>query len=328
LRNNMILENKNIAVTSVDKVVREGLLSRHKTLPSWLFYNEVGDALFQQIMQLPEYYLTSSETEIITRYSKAIAQELLKSSDEWDIIELGAGDGSKTKILLYELMEQGVDFEYHAIDVSENALTLLKDNLRTSLPDVNVHAVAAEYADGLTQIHSLPGRPRLLLFMGANIGNFEFDEARRFVRKISARLMPADKFLIGFDLMKDPEVILAAYNDNQGVTRKFNLNVLTRLNKELNANFNIDAFEHWPVYDPMTGSCKSYLISRWDQNVFIKDLSLKIHFAQWEPVYMEISQKYNLLMIDELSEAADLALENYWYDEKKYFTVSLLGKVN
>jgi L-histidine Nalpha-methyltransferase len=305
------------------KAVINGMTAIDKYLPSWLFYDEVGDALFQQITQLPEYYLSRSETEILEKYSKNIASLLRESGKEWDVIELGPGDGTKTKILLNAFVRAEVDVHYFAIDVSENILGQLENDFRVSLPEVPLTTLSLEYFEGLDQINRSNSRAKLVLFMGANVGNFEVHQAEGFLKSICAKLNKEDYLMVSFDQIKDPALITAAYNDSEGITARFNLNLLSRLNREYNGNFKVENFKHYPTYDPVTGSARSYLISRKKHDVFLKDISLEISFDKWEPIYTEVSQKYSKGMIDIIASNSGLKGINSFTDSSKYLTLDL-----
>jgi uncharacterized SAM-dependent methyltransferase len=197
------------------------------------------------------------------------------------------------------MLENGLNINYYAIDISENVLKLLQNNLNEAFPSLSTKMISTEYFEGIDTINKRNKRPKLVLFMGANIGNFELKEAEKFLSALSSKLNPNDILMVGFDLIKSPAIITAAYNDSKGITREFNFNLLRRLNKEYNGNFLVENFEHYPTYNPYTGSARSYLISTKNQEVYLKDLDLKIELKAWEPIYTEISQKYSARMIEE-----------------------------
>jgi dimethylhistidine N-methyltransferase len=312
---------------SVEEAVRNGLLAHPKSLPSWLFYDENGDRLFQRITQLQEYYLTNCEAEIIRQYGGILGASLKAMSGMWDVIELGPGDGTKTRVLLKAFLQCGLDINYYGVDISSNVLAILKKNLHAAFPRLQAQYIPTEYTKSLEAVQAEPGRKKLVLFMGANIGNFERQEARDFLLKLSEQLSTEDVVLVGFDMMKAPHIIEQAYHDQEGVTRDFNLNVLHRLNRELDAEFDVAQFQHWPIYDPVTGACRSYLVSKKEQVVPIKSLSLDIHFQAWETIDMEISQKYNEAMILQLARWANLKKMACYYDARKYYSVVLFRRL-
>lgn len=297
--------------------VISGLTAENKRLDSKYFYDAAGDALFQQIMQCPEYYLTGCEYEILSEQSRDIARTLCALSPAFDVVELGAGDASKSAFLLRELLDMGLDYTYFPIDISGSMISYLERSLPEKLPGLQVHGLNGEYIDMLRASKLLTNRRRVVMFMGASIGNVPPAEASLFVRRLREQLLPGDILITGFDLKKHPQTILAAYNDGAGITREFNLNLLKRINRELGANFNVDQFEHYPTYDPGTGSCKSYLVSKQEQEVRID--GNHIHFDKDEAVYMEISQKYSLAEIQRLGEQAGFKTVRHFADKKDWF---------
>jgi len=269
--------------------VLEGLKDTNKKLSSKYFYDETGDKLFQQIMHLDEYYLTNKELEIFETQKTAIL-EAMYDGEPFRIIELGAGDGLKTKVLLKYFQERGVDFTYTPVDISGNVLEILESNLVKEIPGLKVEPYQGDYFDALGEISSRKEKD-IVFFLGSNIGNFVKGEAEAFLGKLGTFLNPGDLLFMGVDLKKDPSIILSAYYDSQGVTTAFNLNLLNRINSELGADFDPNQFKHYPYYNPQTGECRSYLISKVDQTVNILDN--QIHFRPWETIFMEVSKKYD-----------------------------------
>ncbi|HEX9981255.1 MAG TPA: L-histidine N(alpha)-methyltransferase [Flavobacterium sp.] len=253
-----------------------GLKNSPKSLPSKYFYDKNGDVLFQQIMACPEYYLTKCELEIFREKSSELVRAM-QGVEIFDIIELGAGDATKSFYLLNELTEQEAQFHYYPIDISYNILEILKEDLKQKLPTLEVTALHGEYLEMLSKVSNNSKHRKVILFLGSNIGNMTVDEARGFCKEVRSQLQPGDMFLIGFDLKKNPEVILKAYTDREGLTSQFNLNLLYRINSELGANFAINQFRHYQNYDPETGACKSYLVSLCAQNVTVatEDIGFK-----------------------------------------------------
>jgi dimethylhistidine N-methyltransferase len=303
------------------KDVRDGLSASPKYLLSKYFYNDRGNLLFQQIMQLPEYYLTRAEFEIFATQS---AHMVSGFAHPFHVVELGPGNGLKTRLFLKAARQQGKLLTYYPIDISAEALDELSANLRTDM-DLSIEPLAADYFTGLEMLQQVTG-PKLIIFMGSNIGNFNHHETERFFSSLSAAMHVGDSFLIGFDLKKDPELILAAYNDSQGITRAFNLNLLHRMNQELGANFEVDEFKHYPTYDPITGEARSYLVSKKKQTVHITALGQSFNFEQNEPVYMEVSRKYEVADIERYANAAGLSLVQVFNDCKHYFANALFQK--
>lgn len=300
------------------EVVAQGLGGKQKTLPSWLFYDENGDRIFQQIMRMPEYYPTRCEYDILQQYKDDLLRHFKGSGQSFRLIELGAGDGIKTEILLRHFVAHGSPFTYLPIDISSNALEQLSGRLTTALPGLRIQPLNKRYDDALVSLRDNSER-KVILFMGANIGNFTVPEATQFLKKTLIHLTSDDLMLIGFDLKKDPRIIHEAYDDPHGLTRSFNLNILTRLNRELGARFNPDDFSHYPYYDPETGTTKSFLISLIDQDVFIEALGKSCHFDVWETIQTEVSQKYDIEMIEKLMGITGFRIIDVYYDNQKYF---------
>ena len=253
------------------KDVMEGLRSSPKRLDSKYFYDDRGDELFQQIMNCEEYYLTNCEMEILQTQSAAIASAISKPGNNFDVVELGAGDCSKSIHLLKEIFKLDKDFTFFPIDISKHVIDLIQKDLPRQINGLNIYGLNGEYLEMLKKSNQVSARRKLVLFMGSNIGNMNYQQSIAFCKEVRSCLNREDYLLVGFDLKKDPQIILDAYNDRQGATRAFNLNLLKRINKELNADFALNNFKHFPVYNPESGECKSYLVSNCRQRVFIGD---------------------------------------------------------
>lgn len=297
--------------------VLKGLNSSPKYLESKYFYDQIGDRIFQQIMHCPEYYPTSCELEILSKHTGHILRSILLKNEHFDLVELGAGDALKSTYLLKHLTDQHIEFTYYPIDISGNVIDNLHIQLPKQIPGLDIHGLKGEYFNRLKNAYSLSGRPKLVLFLGSNIGNMLPEDALYFCIKLREHLSPGDLLLIGFDLKKDPQTILNAYNDKQGFTRNFNLNLLTRINSELDADFKLDSFQHFPTYNPEGGDCHSYLVSRKDQQVSIA--GHEISFEADETIHMEISQKYTLAQTNDLAKATGFTPVEYYYDSKGWF---------
>jgi dimethylhistidine N-methyltransferase len=305
--------------------VLDGLSRQPRELSSMYFYDETGSQLFQQIMELPEYYPTRTEFGLLTRHRAAISQALAPADGQpFTLLELGAGDGLKTKILLRELLEAATPFTYAPVDISPTALEGLAASLRAELPALQVAPLTAEYTAALATLRAQPGR-KAVLFLGSNIGNFLPGPRQQFLAALAAQLGPDDRLLIGFDLRKDPRQIRAAYDDAQGVTAAFNLNLLTRLNRELGADFDLAAWEHFADYDPLNGAMRSYLLSRRAQQVQVPALGRTFAFAAWEAIHTENSYKFTLPQIEELAAAVGLRVQQVFQDEQQWFADVLLA---
>ena len=301
-------------LTDLARHVAEGLARNPKTLSSMYFYDDAGSQLFQQIMALPEYYPTRTEFAIFRTHGAAIGAALGGAAGEpFTLVELGAGDGAKTELLLRELLAAGSDFTYAPVDISAGAMSGLVASLARELPNLRVAPVVASYADALDQLGTQPGR-KAVLFLGSNIGNFGPAERLDFLCQLAAPLTADDRLLIGFDLRKDPRRIRAAYDDAQGITAAFNLNLLTRLNRELGADFDPARWQHYTDYEPLTGAVRSFLVSTEAQAIFFEALDLTVPFAAWEVIHTENSYKFTRPQIEALAAEAGLRVVDFFTD--------------
>lgn len=297
--------------------VISGLSQQPKKLNSKYFYDQKGDALFQQIMNAEEYYLTNCEYEIFETRSAEIADTLIKNLERFDLIELGAGDATKTSFLLEALVKKNADFTYMPIDISGSMITYLEEKLPEQIPGILVNGLNGEYFPMVERANTISNRKKVVLFLGGNIGNFSLAEAINFCKGLNDRLNRGDLVLIGFDLKKNPYLIRAAYNDRAGYTKAFNLNLLHRINHELDGNFDVSTFEHYNSYDPASGACRSFLFSLIDQDVKIGVNTF--YFYQNEIIDMEISQKYALDEVKELGKQTNFETMETFFDSKKWF---------
>lgn len=308
------------------KDVDKGLSNTPKSLSSKYFYDETGDELFVQIMNMPEYYLTKAEHEIFKQQSDQIIEKLqLKKDTYFELIELGAGDGTKTKELLKKLSKHNYQFDYLPIDISKHALEGLENSLKTELPDVSVKPQQGDYFGVLSEIKTSP-YPKVILFLGSNLGNLLDREANEFMTRLAANLSVGDKVCLGVDAIKSAEVVLPAYNDKTKITAKFNLNLLARINRELDANFDLRHFEHRPEYTEEEGVARSYLVSKKTQSVTIKSINKTIEFSEGERIHTEISRKYNDDVIKQILNHTDLEVIDKLTDTRNYFTDFILDK--
>lgn len=306
--------------------VHEGLSAPNKFLSSRYFYDAAGDKIFQQIMSMPEYYLTQCEYEIFDTCKEAILKAI-QPSGKFNLVELGAGDGYKTKVLLQHFINAKANFEYYPVDISGDVLDELSADLSERWPTLKVSPLNNEYFSALDRLNEMEECPKVILFLGSNMGNFTPERAQTFFSKLQQAMNPGDKLMIGVDLKKDPRTILRAYDDAAGITRSFNLNLLKRINRELGGNFNIDNWEHYPSYDPFTGECRSYLMSKVKQEVYIAATDATYSFKHSEPVHMEISRKYSLEDLERLAEKTGFTVEQHFLDSKEYFVDTLWEKV-
>lgn len=305
--------------STFEQEVYEGLTTYPKHLSSKYFYDEIGDKLFQDIMAMPEYYLTDCEFNILEENKAEIAKLFGKSGEPFSLFELGAGDGKKTKILLRYFTENNISFDYRPIDISQNALDQLEESLSKEIPEVEINTLQGTYFDTLRDIDNANGRKKVILFLGSNIGNLLHPQAIEFLRNMRDSINEGDLIFMGFDQKKNPQTILDAYNDKTGITEAFNKNILARINKEMGGNFNLDKFLHWEVYDPETGTAKSYLVSKEEQSVWIESLELEIRLKAWETIHTEISQKYDDVIVEWLAEKADLKIVTEFTDTEQQY---------
>lgn len=304
------------------KDIIAGLSSTPKTLPSKYFYDEVGDALFVKIMHSKDYYLTRAEFEIFSQLTDELVEALQLNGSHFDLVELGAGDGIKTIELLKGLRKH--DFTYRPIDISSNTLKILKNRVQSELPDLAIETLEGEYFQALD---SIKGKgQKVILFLGSNLGNMQDELATDFLNQLSEAMDLGDKILMGLDLKKSKDIILPAYNDRDGYTRDFNLNLLQRINEELEADFDLSQFEHTPEYDEENGIARSFLQSKTCQQVVLKKADRIIEMEAGEKIQTEVSRKYDEQILEKLLEGTNLKIKRFFFDCQKLFTDVLLEK--
>jgi len=297
--------------------VLQGLTETPKRLPSKYFYDKKGDSLFQAIMTSPDYYLTRCEMEIFTRQSHGIVSSLAAQNTPVELIELGPGNCAKSIHLLHALNAANISFNYVAIDISENIITELQFYLPTAVPGLQFSGLVADYFEALENHSFTPGSRKIVMCLGGNIGNMTIQESNGFCEKLRSYLEPGDQCIIGFDILKHPAIIRRAYDDREGLTREFNLNLLRRINRELEADFQLGQFDHYCSYDPMTGSAKSYLVSLSDMVVHLPNASLS--FEKDECIWTEISQKYSKTEILQMAANNGFIHTTEFFDDKSWF---------
>ncbi|MEO7503125.1 MAG: L-histidine N(alpha)-methyltransferase [Gemmatimonadaceae bacterium] len=296
--------------------VRRGLAMPQKELDPKYFYDDRGSELFEQITELPEYYLTRSERSLLLAEVPGIVAAMLPRA----LVELGAGSATKTRIILDAMQDSGAAQQYVPVDVSRDFIEDTATRLREIYPQLEVTTAVGDFTREL----KLPWleRPTLFSFLGSTIGNFESESAIRIVRRITAQMCPGDKFLLGADLRKDPAVIEAAYNDHAGVTAEFNLNILRVLNRELGANFDLSSFRHRAFYDRNLGRIEMHLDSDCEQTVVIPAIGT-VSFNQGESLRTELSCKYDKESVNALFEHAGLRLDQWITGEDEVFALAL-----
>lgn len=300
--------------------VLTGLCAKPKTLSAKYFYDDIGSDIFQKITQHPDYYPTRVEFEILNAIKNDIPRIINEA--EIDIIELGAGDCHKSKLIIDGFLNMGCKVNFYPIDISEQAMFLLQDNI-DSHPNLKVHGVVAEYFDGLRLVRKKSSNKQLVLFLGSNIGNFDRVQNQGFLRRLWMSLNADDYVLLGFDLKKDVEVLTAAYNDSGDHTKDFNLNLLTRINRELGGNFDINKFQHFGVYSPILGAMESYVLAVESHDVYISELKRSFHFEAYEPIHLEYSFKFLSNDIDYICQESGFNVIEHFTDPKAYFIDSL-----
>lgn len=296
-----------------------GLSKPQKTMSSKYFYDAKGDEIFQQIMEMPEYYLTRSELEVFQSQKEDIYKEMSPYGLPFNLIELGAGDGMKTKVLLRHFLEQGIEFTYYPVDISKHILNELVTSLSRELPSLNVEPLHMDYFEALKRMEQFTDRKNVTMFLGSNIGNFEVANLDRFLSRLQSYFKKNDKLLLGVDLKKDPDLIMPAYDDPHGITAAFNMNLLVRMNAELGANFDLNSFKHYAKYEPMTGEARSYIVSLKDQKVKFSEIDFEVDFESGECVHTEISRKYSLNGIQELGERNGFKTAANFFDQRKFY---------
>lgn len=316
------LLTRTLPVDATDAALRadvlSGLTRRPKTLPPKWFYDARGSELFEEITRLPEYYPTRAEREIL----QARAEEIAAASGARTVIELGSGSSEKTRHLLDVLPEL---HSYVPVDVSESALTGAAESLLAEHPGLSVHALIADFTGGL----ALPGTPgpRLVVFLGGTIGNLLPEERAAFLRSVRSLLSPGDALLLGTDMVKDEETLVAAYDDAAGVTAAFNKNVLTVVNRELGADFPLDDFDHLAVWNPRERWIEMRLRARRALSVKIRELDLVVPFEAGEELRTEVSAKFRQEDVREELAAAGMRLTQWWTDSAGRFALSLATAV-
>ncbi|MGI9531499.1 L-histidine N(alpha)-methyltransferase [Lutimonas sp.] len=308
------------------KDVELGLSQVPKSIPSKYFYDKTGDALFVEIMNMPEYYPTRAEFEIFQKQHRAIIQAMeVNTNTMFDLIELGAGDGTKTKELLRALLYGSYDFNYVPIDISQSALDSLGADLKNEFPSLKVRKQQGDYF-GVLKTLKENNHPKVILFLGSNIGNLSDEQSASFIYQIGAHLKTGDKLILGVDLIKSEALVKPAYNDPHGITKAFNLNLLSRINNELGGDFDLSTFHHAPEYTIEEGIAKSYLVSLIDQEIPINEIGKTFSFEKGEKLQTEISRKYNDEILDKILDKTDFEIRAKLTDSQNYFADYILHR--
>jgi L-histidine Nalpha-methyltransferase len=303
--------------------VAQGLGSEPKSLPCRYFYDEAGSALFEEICRLPEYYLTRAEREILEAHADEIVADTGACSE---LVELGSGSASKTRLLIEAFLRRAGRLRYVPIDISRSALAESAQALLADYPGLEIRAIAGEYEQGLLRLRAgSDDEPRLYAWLGSNIGNFDRAEASDFLRHVRDAMRARDRLLVGIDLRKDRRTLERAYDDGSGVTARFNRNLLSRINRELGARFDLEDFRHEAIWRSREGRVELSLVSRRDQEIAIPALDMVVKLRKGERIHTEDSFKYSPREIAEVAEAAGLRVAARWCDDASRFSLNLLA---
>jgi L-histidine Nalpha-methyltransferase len=322
-----VASSPTVILSPVARAAIRGLTPPHateqRTLPAWLFYDAIGSALFERITELPEYYLTRTERAIFSTYADAIILAAARGQ-RLSIAELGAGSAAKTGLLLHAAVRAQGDVTYCPVDVSPTALDSAKRHLETEVPGVFVEPQVADYTQEPIALDTSEEAVRkLVLYIGSSIGNFAPEDAVRVLRTVREQLQPGDTLLLGTDMVKDERTLLAAYDDAAGVTAAFNRNILHRLNRELDADFAVDRFQHRAVWNAAESRMEMHLVSEVAQRVCLRAVDCNLYFAAGETIHTENSYKFTQRSIEWLLKQTGFTPSQQWMDEKQWFAVNL-----
>lgn len=304
------------------QAVATGLGAPSKSLPCRFLYDAEGSRLFEAICKVPEYYPTRTERAILEDRAPEIIERVAPVDD---VVELGSGNSEKTEVLLKAFSGSQKPVRYVPIDICGDILEEGGRRLVARIDGLEVRAIQAEYQAGLRRLAQESAGEKLVLWLGSNVGNFTRSAAAEFLTSVTETMASGDRLLIGVDLRKDRAVLEAAYDDAQGVTARFNLNLLARINRELDADFDLEGFRHEAVYDEESGEVTMHLVSERDQTASIGALGRSFDFVAGERVHTESSYKYSPGEIGELARAGGTRLEQTWTDERSLYSLNLLA---
>jgi dimethylhistidine N-methyltransferase len=296
--------------------IRKGLTNKNKFIPDRQYYDERGSVYFQELMSSPDYYVTNSELEIFEKHKTEICNLLSSQDKEVKIIEFGAGDALKTKILLKEFAKNNKTI-YYPIDFSKKYLDDMEKDFSDNMQDVEIKTINKDYFDALELIGKEDNSRKIILFIGSSLGGLTDNEINNFFIKLSELLNKNDILLFGFDLKKSPDILYKAYHNT---CKNWCTYLLQRVNVELNADFDLNKFEYYTTYNPENGKFKWYFISKEEQSVLINKLDLKIDFELGEAIYFGQSKKFSLLEIEDIAKKYGFKNKNFYFDNKHYFT--------
>jgi L-histidine Nalpha-methyltransferase len=316
-------EREALTCEALTREVRRGLSARPRSLSPWMFYDAEGSRLFERITTLPEYYPTRTERAILAGHADAIITAAHRDrSLPLRVVELGAGSASKTCILLEAALRVSDDVAYVPVDVCPDALELACQNVACALPEVRIQPIVRNYVTHPLQLDPFDGTT-LALYIGTSIGNFSSEEAQLILQNLCSQLQTGDALLLGTDMVKDESTLLAAYDDNDGITAAFNLNILHRLNRELGANFDAACFRHRALWNSIESRIEMHLESTREQLVSIEHAELDVHFMQRETIHTENSYKFTDQGIRSLLDEAGFAIRGAWKDGRGWYTLTL-----
>ncbi len=314
-----ILNDSYQAVKNDGQDVIAGLTKNPKTLPPKYFYDDYGSELFEQICALPEYYPTRTEASIL----EECADEIAELTGSRELVELGSGSSTKTRLLLDAYQKIGNSFTYIPTDVSGGILKNSVLELQEKYPDFSIQGLLGTYQQTLTYLESTPAALRTVCFLGSSVGNFPPQEFDSLLTQITKSLEPGNYFLLGIDLQKPKEILEPAYNDRQGITAAFNLNMLSHLNWRFQGNFDLDVFNHKAIYNQAESQIEMRLYCQENVTFSLETLDLKVTFQAGESIMTEISRKFDLGILQTKLEAKELKIKKVWTDPKKWFGLIL-----
>jgi L-histidine Nalpha-methyltransferase len=322
LKIDYLLDLQAIAKNDIQDVIN-GLKQKQKSLPARYFYDRKGSQLFEDICQLAEYYPTRTEASILQQY----AQEIVKQTQATELVELGSGSSTKTRYLFDAYQRLNIPLCYVPVDVSDSILQISADNLLADYPQLKIQGLVATYRQALQHLENNSVGTRIIVFLGSSIGNFDVVRCDRLIEQVTAALNPDDYFLLGIDLQKPVNILEAAYNDAQGVTAAFNLNMLQHLNQRFAGNFNLDLFTHQAIYNQTAHQIEMYLVSQKQQTVNLSSLDLTFNLEPGEKILTEISRKFNLAQMEKYLGDRNLNLIQTYTDTQQWFGL-LLAQVS
>jgi dimethylhistidine N-methyltransferase len=299
--------------------VTQGLSAARKSLPAKYFYDAYGSQLYEQICELPEYYPYRAEQDILATH----AMEIYAAIGHLSLVEFGPGNASKTRALLAEYERARQPFLYCPVDIARSMLLTTAEQLLKEYRQMTIRALHADFAGNPGVIQALPIEKKAVAFFGSSLGNFLPEESVEFLQRTAEIMGPEDVFLLGIDLKKSPTVLVPAYNDAQGITAAFNLNLLRRINRELGGNFDLHGFEHVACYNDEHGRIEMHLRSRRTQQVTIGRTAQTVHFTAGETIHTENSYKYSVEEVRHMGQRAHLTLQHTWFDRQHYFLLGL-----